>query len=72
AKLRAQAAILAGEVASATETIARREEEVIYRLSRAADSRDADTGRHIVRMARYCVLIAEALGLDADYCRSLR
>ncbi|WP_368855657.1 HD domain-containing protein, partial [Klebsiella pneumoniae] len=23
-------------------------------------------------MARYCVLIAEALGLDADYCRSLR
>ncbi len=46
-----------------------REEELIYRLSRAAEFRDPDTGAHIRRMAHYSRLIAQRIGLDATLCR---
>ena len=63
-KLRDRASWLAGEVRKATHTLAAREQEIIFRLSRATEYRDTDTGSHIVRMARYCRLIAEGMGLD--------
>lgn len=62
----ARADWLAGEVAKATEEIVARERETILRLSRAAEYRDPETGAHIVRMAKYCRLIAHHLGLPAD------
>ncbi len=40
--------------------------ETIERLALAAEYKDEDTGRHIVRMARYCVLIGRKLGLATD------
>ncbi|MGE5384462.1 MAG: response regulator, partial [Betaproteobacteria bacterium] len=46
-----------------------REEELIYRLSRAAEFRDPDTGAHIRRMAHYSQLIARRIGLDSALCR---
>jgi len=55
----------------ATAALSSREEEVILRLSRAAEYRDSDTGDHIVRMARYCRIIGEGLGLDAGKCETL-
>jgi putative two-component system response regulator len=58
-----RAALLAGEVAAATTTIVERERETIYRLSKAAEYRDPETGGHILRMAHYSRLIAERLGL---------
>src|SRR5215470_1187289 len=70
-KLRDKASWLAEEVRKATAALTLREEEVIFRLSRAAEYRDADTGQHIERMARYSLLIAEALGLDGEACRSI-
>jgi putative two-component system response regulator len=70
-QLRDKASWLAGEVRKATDSLAAREEEIILRLSRAAEHRDIDTGTHIVRMAKYCRLIAEALGLDDGACRTL-
>lgn len=59
------------EVRRATEALAQREEEVIIRLSRAAEYRDADTGAHIVRMASYCRIIGEGLGLESERCQTL-
>jgi len=56
-------------VADATLTIAEREEEIILRLSRAAEFRDSDTGAHIIRMAQYCRILAEGLGMDHNQCR---
>lgn len=47
-----------------TQRIQQQEQELIYRLSRAAEFRDPETGAHIQRMAHYSRLIAEALGLD--------
>jgi putative two-component system response regulator len=59
-----RAAWLAGEVRKATSEILSREREVIYRLSRAAEYRDPETGAHILRMAHYSKHIAANLGLS--------
>jgi len=44
---------------------------VILRLAQAAEFRDGETEMHIRRMAKYCLLIGEALGLGAKTCRTL-
>ena len=61
-----RAAQLAGEVATATATIVERERETIFRLSKAAEYRDPETGGHILRMAHFSRLIAERLGLPGE------
>ena len=40
--------------------------EMIYRLSRAAEFRDEDTGDHLKRMSQYSAAIAARMGLDDD------
>jgi putative two-component system response regulator len=59
---------LADEVCRATKTITDREEELILRLSRAAEFRDPETGAHIARMAHFSRLIARRLGLSDEEC----
>lgn len=59
---------LVDEVREAIKTIAAREEELIVKLSRAAEFRDPETGAHITRMAHYSQLTAKQLGMDADDC----
>lgn len=71
ASLRTRAEWLDREVSRATSALAAREEEVILRLSRAAEYRDGDTGAHIVRMAKYCRIIGGAMGLDEAQCQTL-
>ncbi len=39
--------------------------ETIYRLSKASEYRDEDTGTHIQRMSHYSAAVARRLGLDA-------
>lgn len=63
---------LAEEVERATAMIREREQELVLRLSRAAEFRDPETGAHIQRMSSYAAVIAEALGCDADYVDSIR
>lgn len=48
-----------------TREIRNREKELIFRISRAAEFRDPETGAHIQRMAHYSELIAETLGLSS-------
>lgn len=59
-----RAAWLADEVHKATAEIREREREAVFRLARAAEFRDPETGSHIQRMAHYSQLIAAGLGLD--------
>ncbi|MGE5476898.1 MAG: HD-GYP domain-containing protein [Bacteroidales bacterium] len=59
---------LADEVRKATATVIEREQELILRLSKAAEFRDPETGAHIVRMARYSELIARRMGLEPEFC----
>ena len=64
-------ACLAREVEAATRSLLAREEEMIFRLSKAVEYRDNDTGDHTVRVARYSKLICEELGLPPDECRAI-
>ncbi len=48
------------------------QEETIYRLSRAAEFRDDETGQHLQRMSWYCHLIGSKIGLDERTCELLR
>lgn len=63
-KLEDHAAWLEDEVRKATAEIVARERETIVRLSKAADSRDPETGAHILRMSHFSRLIASHLGLS--------
>lgn len=49
-----------------TAEIREREKELIFRMSRAAEFRDPETGAHIQRMAHYSQVIARGLGLDSS------
>lgn len=62
---------LAEEVAIAVEHRLAREEEMIFRLSKAVEFRDNDTGDHTLRVANYSRMIAEELGLPPDLCRRI-
>jgi putative two-component system response regulator len=62
---------LADEIRKATATVIEREQELVLRLSKAAEFRDPETGAHIVRMARYSQLIARRLGLPEEQCELL-
>jgi putative two-component system response regulator len=53
------------------EEVRQSQKETIYRLSRAAEFRDEDTAAHIECMSRYCLLIAQRLGFDREWCELL-
>ena len=61
-----RAAWLDVEVRKATADIREREQETVLRLCKAADSRDPETGAHIIRMANYSRVIAAQLGLSEE------
>ncbi len=64
-----RAAFLEELVDERTREIRDRERELIYRISRAAEFRDPETGAHIQRMAHYSEIIARGLGLDEKLCK---
>ena len=64
--LKDRAALLSSEVKKATKDIVERENEVIFRLSKATEYRDPETGQHITRMSLYSKLIAETLEISED------
>ena len=45
--------------------------DTLFRLARAGEFRDSDTGNHILRIARYSRLIAEGLGLPKEICENI-
>lgn len=62
---------LSREVELATAHLLAREEEIIWRLARAIEYRDGDTGEHVSRVAQISQLIASGIGLDAQQCRMI-
>jgi response regulator RpfG family c-di-GMP phosphodiesterase len=64
-----RAAYLAEKVEERTQQIRERERELIFRISRAAEFRDPETGAHIQRMAHYSEIIARGMGLDQAQCQ---
>ncbi|MDE1943353.1 MAG: response regulator [Betaproteobacteria bacterium] len=66
--LKAHSQHLEHAVYKATQQIREREQETLYCLAKAGEFRDAETGNHILRMARYSRLIAEGIGLPHARC----
>ncbi len=58
-------------VVKATQQIRDREQETLFRLAKAGEYRDSDTGNHVLRMAKYSRLIAERLGLVRERCEMI-
>jgi len=58
--------LLEGMVHEATREVREREKETLFRLARAGEFRDANTGNHILRMARYSRLVAETIGMSFE------
>lgn len=46
--------------------------ETIKRLAIAGEFRDEDTGRHVMRMSRFCEILALAVGVDDEFAESIR
>jgi len=45
--------------------------DTVYRLSRAAEYKDEDTGAHVQRMSHYSSAIARKLGLDDEFIENI-
>jgi putative two-component system response regulator len=65
-RLANQAQWLTSEVRKATEVLLQRERDTVFRLCKAAEYRDPETGAHILRMAHYSQLIAKNLGMTQE------
>ncbi len=46
--------------------------ETVRRLSMAVEFRDEDTGKHVERIGRFSVLLAEQIGMDGEFCKRIR
>jgi len=46
--------------------------EIIYRLARAAEYRDNETGMHVIRISKLCERLARGLGLSDQECHLIR
>lgn len=45
--------------------------ETVRRLSMAVEFRDEDTGAHIERIGRFSTMLAEQVGMSAEFCRRI-
>jgi putative two-component system response regulator len=71
-KLADKAEWLRVEVDKAVRELREREQEIIYRLTLATGYKDAETGRHTLRVGLYSEAIAKAYGLPEKVCADLR
>lgn len=60
---------LEAEVQRRTAALVRAENHIVNCLARAAEYRDNETGRHVIRVGKYSALIATELGCDAEFVK---
>ena len=58
-------------VAERTQEIAATRLKLVQQLGRAGEYRDNETGTHVIRMAHYSALLAEAIGYDPEFIELL-
>jgi len=64
-------AALESMVSRRTEQLHESRVSIVWRLAKAAEYRDEDTGNHVIRVGCYSQLMAEALGLNAELVENL-
>ncbi len=62
---------LEAEVRDRVKQLERSREQIVHCLARAAEYRDNETGEHIIRVGKYCRVIAEEMGFPKEYCREI-
>ncbi|QEG21799.1 HD domain-containing phosphohydrolase [Mariniblastus fucicola] len=62
---------LENQVRLRTAQIDRSREQIIHCLARAAEYRDNETGEHVIRVGKYCAVIADELGFGENYRRQI-
>ncbi len=70
-QVKAQNALLEARVQERTKELLISRQEIVWRLAKAGEYRDEETGNHVMRVSRYCQAIAEALDLDGDFTEKL-
>ncbi len=61
-----QTRLLEGLVSERTRQLQHSRLDILWRLGKAGEMRDEDTGNHVVRVSLYSRVVAEGLGLDAE------
>ena len=69
--IRDRAVWLEEQVAEATREVKARERETLLRLAKAGEYRDEGTGYHVLRIAQYSRVMAQALGLAPSRCEDI-
>ena len=69
--LQEQNRLLERKVAERTTELADSRLDIIWRLGKAAECRDENTGNHVVRVGLYSLIIAERMGLQRDFVEKL-
>lgn len=70
-RLREQNAILEQRVRERTAALEHSRQDIIWRLAKAGEFRDQDTGDHVLRVAACSRVLAEAIKLDFHFCCAL-
>ena len=70
-QLKAQNEILERVVQERTADLENSRLDIIWRLGKAAECRDEDTGNHVVRVGCSCRVLAEALGLPREQVQTI-
>jgi len=63
---------LRAQVLQRSAELERSQKEIIHCLARAAEFRDNETGRHVLRVGLYAGIVAKNLGLDDETCELLK
>ncbi|MBN1295543.1 response regulator [bacterium] len=59
------------DLRQALDTISQLSLEVIFRLAKASEFKDENTGNHLKRMSLYAQAIARRMGLDSSFCETI-
>ena len=59
------------EVQRRTASLVTAEKHIVQCLARAAEFRDNDTGRHVIRVGKYASLIARSMNLGENYAQTI-
>ncbi len=70
-KLKHQNNVLEQKVRVRTAALAASRLDIIWRLGKAAEFRDEETGNHVIRVGCYSRTIARALGMDEDFTNTI-
>jgi putative two-component system response regulator len=70
-ELKAQKDMLERKVEERTAELAESRLDIVWRLAKAGEYRDPETGNHIVRVGYYCHILSEELGMTRDFTEAV-